>query len=113
MRITDIERLEVEDEIARIKYVRDGLDAKISEIKERIIKEVSEKRQSSGGGVSWREYRTIQNVVGPLLLLENVTGAKNDELVEITLPSGERRRGKVIELENDTALVQVFEGTAD
>lgn len=59
-----------------------------------------------------REYRTIQNVVGPLLLVENVTGAKNDELVEITLPSGERRRGKVIELENDTALVQVFEGTA-
>jgi len=59
-----------------------------------------------------REYRTIQNVVGPLLLVENVTGAKNDELVEITLPSGERRRGKVIELEHDTALVQVFEGTA-
>lgn len=59
-----------------------------------------------------REYRTIQNVVGPLLLVENVAGAKNDELVEITLPSGEKRRGKVIELENDTALVQVFEGTA-
>ena len=59
-----------------------------------------------------REYRTIQNVVGPLLLVENVTGARNDELVEITLPSGERRRGKVIELEHDTALVQVFEGTA-
>ncbi len=59
-----------------------------------------------------REYRTIQNVVGPLLLVENITGARNDELVEISLPSGERRRGKVIELENDTALVQVFEGTA-
>jgi V/A-type H+-transporting ATPase subunit B len=59
-----------------------------------------------------REYRTIQNVVGPLLLVENITGARNDELVEITLPSGERRRGRVIELENDTALVQVFEGTA-
>ncbi len=58
-----------------------------------------------------REYHTIQNVVGPLLLVENVTGARNDELVEITLPSGERRRGKVIELERDTALVQVFEGT--
>ena len=58
-----------------------------------------------------REYRTIQNVVGPLLLVENVREARNDELVEITLPSGERRRGKVIELEDDTALVQVFEGT--
>ena len=52
MRITDIERLEVEDEIARIKYVRDGLDAKVSEIKERIIREVSEKRQPSDGGAT-------------------------------------------------------------
>ena len=52
VRITDIERLEVEDEIARIKYVRDGLDAKVSEIKDKINKEVSLKRQSSAGGVS-------------------------------------------------------------
>ncbi|HRX49631.1 MAG TPA: hypothetical protein P5120_19055, partial [Spirochaetota bacterium] len=52
VRITDIERLEVEDEIARIKYVRDGLDAKVSEIKDKINKEVSLKRQSSSGGVS-------------------------------------------------------------
>jgi V/A-type H+-transporting ATPase subunit B len=59
-----------------------------------------------------REYKTISNVVGPLILVESVEGIKNEELVEIILPSGEVRRGRVIELENDTALVQVFEGTS-
>lgn len=59
-----------------------------------------------------REYRTIKNIVGPLMLVERVSGVKNEELVEIILPSGEIRRGKVIELEYDTALVQVFEGTS-
>ena len=59
-----------------------------------------------------REYRTIKNIVGPLMLVERVRGVKNEELVEIILPSGEIRRGKVIELEYDTALVQVFEGTS-
>lgn len=59
-----------------------------------------------------REFKTIKNVVGPLLLVEKVSGVKNEELVEIILPSGEVRRGKIIELEYDTALVQVFEGTS-
>ena len=58
------------------------------------------------------EYRTIKNVVGPLLLIENIHKVKNEELVEIYLPSNDVRRGKVIELEYDTALVQVFEGTS-
>ena len=58
-----------------------------------------------------REYKTIQNIVGPLIMVGNVQGIKYEELAEIILPTGERRRGKVIELENDTALVQVFEGT--
>ena len=59
-----------------------------------------------------REYKTIKNIVGPLLLVEKVSNVKNEELVEIILPSGDMRRGKVIELEDDTALVQVFEGTS-
>ncbi len=59
-----------------------------------------------------REYKTIQNIVGPLILVEGVSGVKNEELVEIYLPSGDTRRGRVIELEHDTALVQVFEGTS-
>ena len=59
-----------------------------------------------------RTYRTIRNIVGPLLLVEGIEGVKNEELVEVILPGGELRKGKVIELEYDTALVQVFEGTA-
>jgi len=59
-----------------------------------------------------REYKTIRDIAGPLILVEGVHNVKNEELVEIFLPSGERRRGRVIELENDTALVQVFEGTS-
>jgi len=59
-----------------------------------------------------REYKTIQNIVGPLILVEGISGVKNEELVEIHLPSGDMRRGRVIELEHDTALVQVFEGTS-
>jgi V/A-type H+-transporting ATPase subunit B len=59
-----------------------------------------------------KEYKTIKSIVGPLILVEQVSGVKNEELVYITLPSGEKRRGKVIELEDDTALVQVFEGSS-
>ncbi|RKY94196.1 MAG: hypothetical protein DRQ06_05595, partial [Candidatus Hydrothermota bacterium] len=58
-----------------------------------------------------KEYRTITDVSGPLLLVEGVEGAKYAELVEITLPSGEKRRGQVLQVEEDKALVQVFEGT--
>ncbi len=58
-----------------------------------------------------KEYRTIQNIVGPLIMAEQVAGAKYEELVEVILPTGEVRRGRVIELEYDTALIQVFEGT--
>ena len=58
-----------------------------------------------------KEYRTIQEVVGPLMLVENVEGAKFDELVEIEQADGEIRRGRVLELDGDRALVQLFEGS--
>ena len=59
-----------------------------------------------------KEYRTITEVAGPLLVVENVEGATYEELVEITLPSGEKRRGKVLEVNRDKAVVQLFEGTS-
>lgn len=59
-----------------------------------------------------REYRTIRSINGPLLLVDDVRRVTYEELVEVRLPNGERRRGRVIELEGDTALVQVFEGTS-
>lgn len=58
-----------------------------------------------------REYRTIKEVVGPLMLVENVEGVKYNELVEITQENGEKRNGKVLEINGDKALVQLFEGS--
>ncbi|RKZ22906.1 V-type ATP synthase subunit B [bacterium] len=58
-----------------------------------------------------KEYRSIGDISGPLMLVEGVEGAKYGELVEIELPSGEVRRGQVLEVHFDKALVQVFEGT--
>ncbi|MBN2543199.1 V-type ATP synthase subunit B [bacterium] len=59
-----------------------------------------------------KEYMTIRDVTGPLILVEDVEGVTYAELVEIILPNEERRRGKVLEVNRDIALVQLFEGSA-
>lgn len=56
-----------------------------------------------------KEYRTIREIVGPLMLVEGVEGVKYDELVEIRQENGEIRSGKVLEINRDKALVQLFE----
>lgn len=56
-----------------------------------------------------KEYKTIREVVGPLMLVEGVEGVKYDELVEIRQEDGEIRSGKVLEINRDKALVQLFE----
>lgn len=58
-----------------------------------------------------KEYRTIREVAGPLMMVEQVTDVKYDELVEIELQNGEKRRGRVLEATGDRALVQLFEGS--
>lgn len=58
-----------------------------------------------------KEYRSIREVVGPLMLVENVSGVKYNELVEITQDDGEVRHGKVLEVSGDKALVQLFEAS--
>ncbi|MDT8285362.1 MAG: V-type ATP synthase subunit B, partial [Thermovirgaceae bacterium] len=58
-----------------------------------------------------KEYRTISNLSGPLLLVEKTENVRYDELVEIELANGEHRRGRVLEITRERALVQVFEGT--
>jgi len=59
-----------------------------------------------------KEYRSIQEVAGPLMLVTGVEGVKYDELGEIELAStGEIRRCKVLEVNGDTALVQLFESS--
>ena len=59
-----------------------------------------------------KEYRTVTEVVGPLMAVEGVEGVKYDELVEIEMQTGELRRGKVLEVNGDKAMVQLFEGSA-
>ena len=59
-----------------------------------------------------REYRTIQEVAGPLMLIKQVEGVTYNELGEIELGSGEIRRCKVLEVNGSNALVQLFDSAA-
>lgn len=59
----------------------------------------------------YKEYKTIREVVGPLMLVDRVSGVSYNELVEIKQSNGEIRKGKVLEINGDRALVQLFEGT--
>jgi V/A-type H+-transporting ATPase subunit B len=59
-----------------------------------------------------KEYRTIQEVAGPLMLIRDVENVTYDELGEIQLQNGETRRCKVLEINGNNALVQLFESSA-
>ncbi len=59
-----------------------------------------------------KEYRTIQEVAGPLLMVKGVTDVAYDELGEIELASGETRRCRVLEITGENVLVQLFESAA-
>ena len=56
-----------------------------------------------------REYKTIAEVASPLMVVKQVEGVTYDELGELELPNGEVRRCKVLEVNGDTAVVQLFE----
>ena len=59
-----------------------------------------------------REYKTIREIASPLMLVKKVDEVTYDELAEIELPDGSVRRGKVLEVDRDTAVVQLFESAA-
>ena len=59
-----------------------------------------------------KEYKTVTEVVGPLMTVEHVEGVKYDELVEIQMQTGEIRTGQVLEISEDKAMVQIYEGPA-
>lgn len=59
-----------------------------------------------------KEYRTIEEVAGPLMLVRDVEGVAYNELGVITLESGEKRRCRVLEINGTNALVQLFENSA-
>lgn len=58
-----------------------------------------------------KEYKTIREIVGPLMLVDGVEGVKYDELVEISGKDGSVKRGKVLEVNRDKAMIQLFEGS--
>lgn len=58
-----------------------------------------------------KEYKTIREVVGPLMLVDHVEGVKYDELVQIRQENGEIRVGKVLEINEDKAMVQLFDSS--
>ena len=59
-----------------------------------------------------KEYRTIKQIASPLMMVKDVEGVTYDELAEIELPNGETRRAKVLEINGDTAVVQLYESAA-
>lgn len=60
-----------------------------------------------------REYKTIEEVAGPLMLVRRVEGVKYDELGEIELPDGSVRRCRVLEVNGDNVLVQLLKALRD
>ena len=59
-----------------------------------------------------KSFRNISKAAGPLLEVKGVDGATYDELVEVVMGHGEKRRGQVIEIHEDVVLIEVFEGTS-
>ncbi|MFO7899284.1 MAG: V-type ATP synthase subunit B [Planctomycetota bacterium] len=58
-----------------------------------------------------KEYKTVRDIVGPLMLVEDVEGVTFGELAEVQLPDGSQRLARVLEVTTNTALVQLFQGT--
>lgn len=58
-----------------------------------------------------KEYRTIEEVAGPIMLVRGVQGVTYDEMGEIELVNGERRRCKVLEIDGGNAMVQLYEAS--
>jgi V/A-type H+-transporting ATPase subunit B len=58
-----------------------------------------------------KEYRTITQIAGPLVFVSDVSGVSYNEIVEIIDPGGEKRKGQVLDVSKNTAVVQVFGGT--
>jgi V/A-type H+/Na+-transporting ATPase subunit B len=59
-----------------------------------------------------KEYKTITNVAGPLVVVQGISGVALSEIVEVQLQSGEKRLGQVLDVSTQFATVQMFEGTS-
>ena len=59
-----------------------------------------------------KDYKNITDIVDPLITVKGVEGVKYDELVDVKMGDGNIRRGQVLEVQRDKAVVQLFEGSA-
>ena len=59
-----------------------------------------------------KEYRTISEIAGPLIFVEKTEPVGYNELVEVMLTDGTRKRGQVLDSSKDIVVVQIFEGTS-
>ncbi|HTY90095.1 MAG TPA: V-type ATP synthase subunit B [Methanocella sp.] len=66
----------------------------------------------NGISLATKECETVSYVSGPLIFVQNVKGVSYGEIVDITLPGGERRTGQVLEVSENLAVIQVYEGTS-
>lgn len=58
-----------------------------------------------------KRYKTIKEVQGPLVIIDKIKDVMYEEMVEVELADGERRKGRVLEISDKHAVVQMFEGT--
>ena len=59
-----------------------------------------------------KEYKTVSQIAGPLVFVDNVSGVGYNELVEVTLPSGDKQKGQVLDITEHHAVVQIFGSTS-
>ena len=59
-----------------------------------------------------KEYKTVSQIAGPLVFVDGVKGVGYNELVEVTLPNGEKQKGQVLDISENVAVVQIFGGTS-
>ncbi|MHC1599106.1 MAG: V-type ATP synthase subunit B [Candidatus Methanofastidiosia archaeon] len=59
-----------------------------------------------------REYSSVREISGPIIIVEGVEGVSYSEVVEITTPDNTKKHGQVLEVDGDVAIIQVFEGTS-
>ena len=73
--------------------------------------QASEGKSTSEGVMKSKEYQTVTEVSGPLMIVDSVSDVAYGEVVRIRIPDGQERLGQVLEAQTDKAVVQVFEGT--
>ena len=111
-RSDDIFSIPVRERIGRAKFVPED---KVSQVYDEMEKDLDAPMDALTArriADMLREYRSIAEVAGPLMLVRNVEGVTYNELGEIELANGEIRRCRVLEVDGSNALVQLFESAA-